>query len=67
MDDSIIGLTAAGRSYEQPATAAAMAMHRESLATVALPVVIGAGRGGAGGGCVKVSCMPYDSAGGGLV
>jgi hypothetical protein len=32
MGDSIIGLTAAGRSYEQPATAAAMAMHRESLA-----------------------------------
>ena len=28
MGDSIMGLTAAGRSYEQPATAAAMAMHR---------------------------------------
>jgi hypothetical protein len=44
MGDSIIWLVAAGRSYEQPATATAMAMHKKSLATVTLPVVIGAGR-----------------------
>jgi len=36
MGDSIIWSTAAGRSYEQPATAAAMAMPTESPTTAAL-------------------------------